>query len=335
MSAINSHQQGSNLKRLVGAIRSRHPAVYLGLAVKALSPFTRRLDDLILRWAASDLTHQPNLPRCLFIVCPPRSGGTVIYQALTRAIPSIYLSNAHALFPALATRWLRSNRSQRRESQTFNNYYGYSSHLFDVYEGNEFFEWLHDPSDAIHLSNQTLRLKFSRLIEQLSPLPTECVILKNARAYAAVAKLHGAVPEILFIRVKRERSQVVESVVRAFYELKSFHPVPPSLQETNITDPIEYAVAQIEAIEATLDEQFATLSPEARIEISYEAFCLDPYAFINTLTYDFLKFPPGSVQDSSALAQLKPSRRRKVSESDRVKIQSLIHQKKQKRRDLL
>lgn len=323
---MSEHQKGSNLKRFVSAICSGHPAAHLGIVIKAISPATHLVDRLFQQIGPGRLSQSPPHICCAFVVCPPRSGGTVIYQALTRALPSVYLSNAHALFPSLGTRLLRAGRERSKAHQSFNNYYGYTSHLFDVYEGNEFFEWAHRVPLGISGDehNQYLRTEFDRLIELLSPLPSECVIFKNVRAYSAVKRLHRAVPEIVFVRVRRDRGQVIESVVRAFHELGYFHPVPDSLLEMAIKDPIEFAFAQIEAIEARLDEQFAHLPQSARFEISYEEFCERPHEFIDKLAYDFLKFPQGSVRECAALARLRQSRRRKVLEAEKLKIQELV-----------
>jgi hypothetical protein len=241
----------------------------------------------------------------------------------------VYLSNAHALFPSLGSRLLRAGRGQLDKHEAFNNYYGYTSHLFDVYEGNEFFEWAHQvpPETGDDECNQYLRTEFGRLTKLLSPLPSECVIFKNARAYSIVQRLHRAIPEIVFVRVRRDRGQVIESVVRAFHELGYFHPVPDPLREIEIKDPVEFACAQIEAIEASLGEQFSHLPPSSQFEIPYEVFCERPYDFINALAYDFLKLPPGSVRECSALTRLRPSRRRKVSNAERLRIQALIQKR--------
>lgn len=322
--------QSNNLKRFSGAVRSKHPAAYLGLAIKTIAPLTQFFDLTIQKFVRPNRSPElGNLCRCVFIVCPPRSGGTVIYQALTHALPSIFLSNLHALLPNFGTRILRIGRERLKSPLSFNNYYGYTSHLLDVYEGNEFFEWVHQPLGEMSIdeNNRYLRHKFIQLVNLLAPLPSECVIFKNARFFSVVQKIHQAVPEIIFIRVKRDPNQVIESVVRAFYDLGHFHPVPESVAKMSITDPIEFACYQIEAIEASLNKQFACLPDSSQFTIPYEAFCERPYEFINTLAYDFLKLSPGSVRDCPDLAMLTPSRRQKVSDSERLRIHTLAQER--------
>ena len=137
--------------------------------------------------------------------------------------------------------------------------------------------------------------------------------------------MHNAVPEILFVRVKRDRRKVVESVLCAFNELGYFHPLPSSLQSKKINDPIEFACAQIDEIEKKLDEQFCKLKPIYRFTIQYEEFCKNPYDFIYKLAYEYLNFSEGTVLKSSALDKLKASGGHKVSETERKKINSIIN----------
>ena len=97
------------LKRLLGALCSGHPAAYMGLLLKAISPFSQPIDKIIYR-ASKAPDESPRyfaeLPPCIMIVSPPRSGSTVIYQVLVRAIPSVYISNLHSLFPYCASRYM-------------------------------------------------------------------------------------------------------------------------------------------------------------------------------------------------------------------------------------
>jgi len=325
---MNEFVQGSGLKRLSGAIRSGHTAAYLGIIIRTTSPLTRRIDRIFQLPDSEFLSEGPLPVGCAFIVCPPRSGGTIIYQALTRAIPSVYLSNVHALLPNLGTRLLRVGRKRSQDRMSFNNYYGYTPNLFDVNEGNEFLHWLHQgPYQANGAYKQFLRKRFIRLLKMLSPRPPECVIFKNTRSYSRVKTLHSAVPEVVFVRVRREHDQIIESTVRAYHELGSFHPVPESLRKTVIEDPIQFAFAQIEAIEADLDEQFSQIPSSSQFDIHYSAFCERPYEFIETLAYDFLRLPAGSVRKCSSLSRLRTSRRKKVSDAERLKIRALIEKR--------
>ena len=89
------------MRRLTGAVRSGHPAVFLSLVLRVLrpilSPVDRALGRLRRRAPFAD-----GLPRAALMVSPPRSGSTVIFQVITRALPCVYPSNFHFVLPRIA-----------------------------------------------------------------------------------------------------------------------------------------------------------------------------------------------------------------------------------------
>lgn len=286
-----------------------------------LSPLTRACDRAWHVLRGSRTTSAPEPLRCTMIVCPPRSGGTVIYQALAAALPCAYLSNTHALFPYSGTRLLRRRRPQDC-SPSYRSYCGHTAGWLGVYEGNEFLEWAHR---SVALAegeerNRVMRQEFLGLAERLAPAPGETVLLKNARAYDRVAALHEAVPEIVFVRVRREREQVVQSVLHAYHELGSFHPVPPAMRGWTLDDPLKFACTQIAMIEAELDVQFSKLPAAAQLEIPYEGFCERPLDFIMRLAVERLHLSPDVVRNHPALALLRASRTHKVTDAEARRI---------------
>lgn len=314
------------LSRLFGALKSRNPAAYLAILIKLLSPVTKGIDFLLQHGgsgqrAYSGLINNP----IVFIVCPNRSGGTVIFQALSRSLLSVYLSNIHALFPSLGTKSWRANCESVYAKQSFNNYYGYTSNLFDVYEGNEFFNWIRRfPKTGDELSRKKMRTEFYKIIQCLSPREGETVIFKNVRIISDIYTLYTAVPEIVFVRVKRDRNQLIESILRSYYDLGYFYSRSPRLLELNIKDPVKYAVAQVEIDENNLDSQMKQLPSNAKYEIPYEDFCVRPMRYIKTLAYDYLSLPANSIRHCPALENLRPSTRKKVSDDDRRKIKEIL-----------
>ena len=309
--------------RFLGALKSRHPAAYLGIAIKGVRPVSLILDRFIYKLFGHDRKTLPKPIRCVMIVGSQRSGATIIYQAITRALPSKYISNVHALFPYLGSQLLEMRRGIHHFSKEFNNYYGYTPYFFDVYEGSEFFEFLHGTS-ADRCDERDLRKRFLDLIALLSPDASEIVVFKNARLYSNVVRLHRAVPEIVFLRIRRDPEQVVKSVLRAYHELGSFHPVPVSLQNKFQDDPVAFACELVQEINRELDEQFSKVAASAQMDISYENFCENPWRFVNRLAYDYLNLPQDSVRSSSMIDRLRVSKRQKVSATECMKIQSIL-----------
>jgi len=104
------------------------------------------------------------------------------------------------------------------------------------------------------------------------------VIIKNVGAYDRLANLSLSVPELIFVRIRRNRQQVVESELKAFHDLGYFNPIPKELNGLEWTNPAYFAVQQITAMERVLDEQLSRVPPSRVIEISYERFCTRPEA---------------------------------------------------------
>ena len=322
MSRGDHIRRTGRLKPILGLLQKR-PSVFLqAVGLQVFAPCTRLVDSLWRGRGKTDLS--PQAVPCAFLVCPPRSGGTLIYQALVRTLPSIYISNFHAFFPRAGSALLRRSLSRETDSaKPFVNFYGYSPGLSGVYEGNDFLGWLHNDVNTA-AGEEGLRHEFTALLEMLSPLSGECVVFKNARSFQDLKRLHRAVPEIVFVRIRRNLEDVVQSVVKAAREVGSFHPVPPKLRQMSTDDPIAFAIAQIEEIDRQLDRQFETMAPASRYEIRYEDFCKRPRACIRELAVDYLKLPAEAIRPCAALDALRVSTRKKVSREEAESIRQLL-----------
>jgi len=266
----------NSLRRVKGAIVSGKRAAYLGMGLKLLKPITHRLDHLIGQFnSTAEMRSNDTVPPILMIVSPPRSGSTMIYQVLTRVIPSVYYSNFHFLFPLTASQIMQKFDLFGRKLHGFKNYYGYTPRMHDVNEGNDFMH-------RIFNSNITAQIRENFLtnldwIRGGLDLP---FIFKNVRYYSKISLIHQAIPEIIFLRIKREIAAVVKSELKGFESLGTFHPIPAELKETNISDPVEFCVRQILSINESIDLQKKEINPDSWIEWEYESFCEDPQAHI-------------------------------------------------------
>ena len=318
MSGLHGHfiQQ---VKRFAGAVQSGHPAAWLGMFLKAVGPPGRFLDRCVSGSPSEAGSKSESMPACVMIVSPPRSGSTLIYQALTRAIPCVYLSNLHLVFPSFASGWLMK-RDRLGRNSGFDNFYGYTSSLSDVCEGNELVgEWFEGGPD-----HRRVREKFLCFIEKMRASETHPLIFKNVRNYTRISILHQAVPELVFLRIRRNTEQTVQSVVKAYHELGGFHPVPPALEGRVIGDPVEFAVRQILEIEREIDAQKRAIDPSVWLEWTYENFCSDAWAKIEGLAENYLKMDKARLRRDGLSEPLTASRRPKVSEQEARRITELL-----------
>ncbi len=305
------------MKRLKGAIFSGRRAAYVALVIKAFTPFTRALDHLVF-WLFGRKSSS-ELPVCILIVGPPRSGSTIVYQYLSRALPVIYLSNLHALMPYMGSRLMTYSKHHLPIGPSLKNYYGYTSALSDVYEGNEY--W--DKIFGMH-SIEELEKKFEAFARKIG-VAEKPFLMKNVRSFARIDKIAAAIPNMKFIRLKRSPDQVIQSELKAYYELGNFHPIPESMSSDDYhKDPLHFACRMILEIEKILDHHLAGLDPKRILEINYDHFCQDPNHYAQKVANDLLELSNTEWCVKQPSLSMKPSTSRKVSKEEEVRIQSFL-----------
>ena len=91
------------LPRIFGALKNGGAEARMGILIQLLSPFTQLLDNIFINKTEEDFDNAKGM-----IICgPPRSGSTLIYQAITCALPCLPYTNLHVLFPNHASNFIR------------------------------------------------------------------------------------------------------------------------------------------------------------------------------------------------------------------------------------
>ena len=303
------------IKRVRGAIISMHKAAYLALFIKLIRPLTLIIDYFVVRiFPIDNMTN--NLQPCLMIVSPPRSGSTIIYQVLVSIIPSSYISNYHALFPRCG-KYLNKNTSYYKHN--LSNYYGYTSQMKGVYEGNELLDKIIEIEDI-----NELRQKFITFIRGLGENSSLPIIFKNVRAYKYIYKLHLAVPELKFLFVERDNAKTIQSVLNAYRELGGFHPIPENMKDVSFNDPIEYSVKQILEIKRNINEQKSKISKKNVFNVTYEEFCNNTWDIVQNIAQNALYVSPDKLHKEGKNIKLKMSTVNKSKNTEENEISKLL-----------
>jgi len=307
------------ISRMKGALASGSRAAYLGIFLIAIGPFSRIFDRMLYRILFRNEIKEDKLPPCLMIVSPPRSGGTIIYQVLVRVIQSVYISNFHYMFPSCASSYMGNKNLFGPRTCSFQNYYGYTSSIYDVNEGNiivdEFFRG--------KANRKQIRERFIKFASVMDATTDRPLIFKNIRAYNRIELLSSAVPEVVFLRIRRNSEQIIQSTLRAYHELGTFNPVPNNLKKTRINCPVEFAVKQYLEIEREIDLQMEGIKQSAKLEWRYEDFCSETWSMIEDLARNYLKIDPG-ILNKNAVPKLKVSNRVKVKADEEMRISLLL-----------
>ena len=309
------------IKRLSGAVHSGSPAARLGMLLKTLRPLARLFDKLLYHAINNDEFKESELPPCVMIISPPRSGSTIIYQMLARAIPCVYFSNLHFLFPNYASSYLLRKNLFGANLTGFHNYYGYTTSIRDVNEGNEIVEAML----CGNAKRELIRKRFIKFLELMGATRQRPLIFKNVRAYSQITRLHQALPEMVFLRIKRDPEDLIQSVVYAYRELGTFHPIPEGLKSLEISDSIEFAVRQFLDIEWSIEIQKEHVKSDSWLDWCYEDFCSDPWPMIENLAKNYLMMDLTCLR-RDVLPELKISKRVKVSADEAKRITLLLQQ---------
>jgi hypothetical protein len=201
------------------------------------------------------------------------------------------------------------------------NYYGYSGSLFDTNEGNQIIAAL----IRKNADTKLIRKRFAKLITVMQATEYQPFIFKNVRGYPYLRRIKDAIPEIIFLRIKRNSEDVIQSVVRAYHELGTFHPIPESLRASNIREPVEFAVRQILDIEQTIDAQREKIGQASWLDWLYEDFCLSPWPMVKRMAKDYLNIKASRLR-KDALPTLRISKRIKVKANEAKQISLLLRQ---------
>ena len=309
-----------NYKRFLGALLSGKGAAYYAILWKVIKPAGRMVDQLLTNSRQQQLReNETEIGPCLLIVSPPRSGSTIIYQVLARAIRCVYFSNLHSILPQTASRFLRSHSLFGDTPLTYQNYYGYTSSIFDVNEGNEAIAGIFQNSD----DPAQIRKNFIQFYQQLGASRKIPLIIKNVRGYEKLLLLHQAVPELIFFRIQRDRKQVINSVLKAYDELGTFHPIPKELLKMTIADEVEFAIRQILSMEQSLKRQQEQISSKKWFTCSYEDFCQNSVSIITKISSDYLELDADSYLNNHDF-HLQASFSRRVNNKVTVLLPKLV-----------
>ena len=224
--------------------------------------------------------------RPLFIIGPPRSGSTLLYQAMVNYYQVGYLSNLHCLFygaPSLVAHLAKHNRGQPVSG--YQSQHGHTDGWAAPSECGQF--WYRffrrkpqyvPPGEADSKKMRQLRAVMHTLAREID----QPVLFKNLVCSMRLQPLAEALPEALFIVIKRDLTANAHSLLKARWNTNGeyttwFSVEPPGLDALRSRPPYAQVVEQIRQIEARIAADRAIIGPDRFVNIDYEAFCDDPY----------------------------------------------------------
>jgi len=218
---------------------------------------------------------------CVFIIGPPRSGSTIIYQLISSLLDIAYLDNLANL--AREIPYFGFRLSQRifgdRTHSSFSSEYGQTAGggLHAPAEALFFYRWFpHDRhyTEAADLS-QTQKSEFSRTVRAMINRAGKPLIIKNLSFSMRLQALKDTLPDARYIVVRRDPLYTCQSVLigrkkNRQPENKVWSILPRDYQALEGLDPHEMVVRQVNQIERQIYQDLKNIPGDHILYIDYE-----------------------------------------------------------------
>ncbi len=242
------------------------------------------LEVMANNWLASpDRLSQP----IIWIVAPPRSGTTLLYQYLSSLLEVWYPTNRASYFygfPALVG--FGENRDQKL---SFDSDYGQTLELSGPNEFGSFFYRFF--SDRQHYIENFSAEDKKRLVGSLSliqsrfPMP---MLFKNVCNSGRIAALAELPAEHLFIYIKRDWLDTTLSSSKPWESSSDWWSYKPQgWEKMSEKSNLEKCVFQAHQTDKDIRAQFELLSEDSKLFVDYDEFCQNPSIAIDQIQNKF------------------------------------------------
>jgi hypothetical protein len=256
----------------------------------------------------------PDLP-IAFVCGPPRSGTTLVANAIARATKTSYFTNMTAVFPRAPITASRLFRAAPRNAKlTLRSHYGRTAGFRGWNDGLHLWDrWLGRDRQSVCQSLEERRgvemVRFFGAFEQWTELP---LVNKNNALNAHAAVVAEFLPTARFICLEREPLYLAQSLLLARSYIHGDEMTPYGLDDRHrslASDPISDVCRQVRYHESLAAEQAARLGPDRFRILSYEDFCRDPQKAVRAIARDVLRT---SADSDRVPASLDASRSQRV-----------------------
>jgi hypothetical protein len=269
--------------------RLLRPSSYIQGGLRVLNRYLLPGLDSILSTGSLELRGRPPT----FIIGPPRCGSTLAIQLLTDALDVGYISNAHAPWfgcPAVAEHVLRWTRG--RTPSDFSSELGVTKGAHGPAECGEWW-YRFFPRSPAYVDRRDVDpasgLAFRRSIVALTRAWARPVIFKNLYASLRIHPIAAAVPEAIFVIIRRDESDIAASLLRARRKVHGsedawFSVEPPDIDELRRLPPDRQVLEQVRSIYAVIerDLRVAAVPSQQIVGVSYADLVNRPVDFIES-----------------------------------------------------
>jgi len=314
-------------------LRTRDPAALFAIESTILAALLTPL-DLVLARRERRLYERGDAPQrpVILVTGAPRSGTTLLSQALAAHLPVTYFNNLTALFPRapivanrLFGRWLRV------PPPSYRSYYGRTSglgaendglHLWDRWMGAH--RW-HAPERLDESTADAMR-RFFGAYEAAFGRP---VLNKNNGLATCATVIARTLPTAHFLFIRRAPAFAVQSILGAREMIQGSRDAPygvsdPAYRRGKRVDAIEEVCAQVLYHERKMEEQRREIGPDRFWVVEYETFCPAPHRIVERVANDVLGIEVDREALQKTLVPFRNTNRVTVDPADFAAIESTL-----------
>ncbi len=264
----------------------------------------------------------------LWIIGPPRSGTTLLYQVMVNRYDLTYFSNftARLYLAPIVGIWLersllrKSNRSGEYQSQ-----FGKTPGWLGPSEAGAFWYRWFPKGDHVHVpAGATPEEHLEQLRQEvygMSKVRSAPTVFKNTYNSMRIAPIVEAFPEAYFLVCRRNPIDTAQSIlagrIRAAGDKHVWWSLPPNqIDKIRGHPPCEQVVEQVYYVYGQIEEDGRRLGSSRFFEVHYEALCNDVQATLSSIE-QFLGRKGVKLSVSGQVPDRFPvSRGQKVSDDD-------------------
>jgi len=234
----------------------------------------------------------------IFILGAPRSGSTLLVQAITEAFDIGYISNCHCKWygaPALAEIFFKPTLN--RVPTCFESQHGTTQGSYAPSEcGQYWYRFFRRKPAYVSISDISIR-KLNRFHQSVSSLISAVgkpVAFKNLYAGLRLQPIVKTFPNALFIIIKRceidNGHSILEGRLKSLGNYDDWWSVePPNIDELSSLPSYQQVIEQIRSIYKLIDEELSLcqVREEQVFRINYEEFCSNPNLAIENISIFF------------------------------------------------
>lgn len=226
------------------------------------------------------------LPPVIFIIGPPRSGSTLLFQLLVSAFDVGYFTNAHARWYGGISYYERFFRPLgKKETVDFSSEHGRTKGKLGPNEcGQYWYQFFprspHFVDDEVEQSVDVEGLRNS--LYRIRKAYGKPLVVKNLNCSLRLKVFSKVVPDALFIITHREIAETAHSILEGRKKSNGNYNEWWSVEPSNVKElrgmsPVEQVVSQYRQIYVDIEEAKKAFREEQFYSINYKNVCLNPH----------------------------------------------------------